>query len=109
MAPAKLTSTIGARLPPRLRERLNHIVSRHGTSDSAILEKLLTAFCDAVEEADAVRWPAVVILQEQLRAVAETQAPYEHGQPKVAGPPGKTGAAKRHPRVGPTDRVPKSA
>jgi hypothetical protein len=74
--PAKRSSSIGSRLKPPLRERLNNIVERHGTTDSAILDNLLAAFCDAVEEADAVRWPAVVLLAEKSEAkAAEPPAP----------------------------------
>ena len=76
MPPAKprfktKTSAMSARLENSLRERLDRINARHGVNDSLILANLLPAFCDAVEEADAVRWPAMILLAEKLYAVGE--------------------------------------
>jgi hypothetical protein len=79
-------SRFGGRMDPALRARLDRIHARYLTNDSGVIHELLTAFCDSVEEADAVRWPAVVLLAEKqvLRAAEDPpdKRPLKHG----AGP-----------------------
>ncbi|HVT74596.1 MAG TPA: hypothetical protein VHD61_15790 [Lacunisphaera sp.] len=93
---AKKSSTIGSRLAPGLRERLNKIIDRHGTNDSEILNRLLPSFCDAIEEADAVRWPAVVLMAEKQPMVAEES--HKPGQAKAGTSPPKPPDKSKRPR-----------
>lgn len=100
--PPKKTSTIGSRLPVDLRARLDAIIARHGTSDSLILENLLSAFCESVEEADAVRWPAVVLLSQKQLLVAEEADNYPTAAGAKKPPPDKS---KRYRGDGPHRKV----
>lgn len=97
----KKNSAIGSRIAPELRDRLDAILSRHGSTDSIILENLLTAFCDAVEQIDAVRWPAAVLLAEKLSIAAEDAGKYDAGAGRTSGVPEKVvkeaGAKKKIP------------
>jgi hypothetical protein len=85
----KKSSRISGRIPSALRDRLNRIVQDYGTSDSAILENILPAFCDAVEEAAAVRLPVVVLLAEKQLMVAE-HGPGKGGATTSEKPPNKS-------------------
>jgi len=62
---------IAGRVAPELKARLEAIHARHKTSDSDVVEACIDAFCTAVEEADAVRFPIVVLLSEKRLMAAE--------------------------------------
>lgn len=67
---------ITSRLQPELRARVDAINRRHLTSDATILVELLTAFCQSVEEVDAVRFPVVVLMAEPVAKAAEEGSAY---------------------------------
>jgi len=75
----KKTEVINARLSPVLRERINRINRRYGVSDTRIVEELVTAWVEAVEEEGHTWFPVQimrpVLLPEGL--VEEEQAEYK--------------------------------
>ena len=96
MPPEKYSrnGVIQSRLTLDVRSRLDAIHERHRTNDSQIMAALVEAFVDAVESADAVRFPVVVLLAEKqvLRAAEDPET-----KPKLAikeKPPDK-GKSKR--------------
>jgi hypothetical protein len=102
-----------ARLTDSLRARLDAIHARYNTNDTETLIRLLAAYCDAVERADAVRWPieiAMAAAQPQLRAAEQGGAYDADGSRKAGDRPFKPPSESRRTRgAGPTDRVSRSA
>lgn len=68
-------TVLHARLPNELRQRLDAIHARHQTNDTRIVLSLLETFCTAVEEADAVRFPVVVLLADKQQLLAAEDRP----------------------------------
>lgn len=77
----KKTGTINGRLSAGLRQRLDAISRRHGTSDAVMLEDALGALADMVEREKRYLRPMRMDWDEVL-AVAEEQAPYRVEPPK---------------------------
>ncbi|HWA27840.1 MAG TPA: hypothetical protein VG734_19450 [Lacunisphaera sp.] len=82
---------VRARLDDETRRRLTAVNKRYGTIDTFVVEQLLIAFCDAVEAADAVRWPVVVMLAEKRAMAAEDPPKTEAKTGEKAGGRGAGG------------------
>lgn len=59
--PPKKNASVQARLPDNLRARLDAIHKAHLTNDSTVTVHMLEAFCDYVEEAGTVKFPAKLV------------------------------------------------
>lgn len=93
---------ITSRLSPELRRRVDALNRRYLTSDATIITELLTAFCDSVDSADAVRWPVVVMLAEKQQLMVAEHGPGKGGATTPAKPPDKS---QRHRGDGPRAKV----
>ena len=75
----KKSATIGSRLDPALRLRLDKIANRFGTSDAAMLNDALTALADYVAEARRYARPMKMVYDWD-RADPEMQVEEERAQ-----------------------------
>ncbi len=78
--PDKKSATIGSRLSPLLRHRLNEITRRYGPVDATMLQDALSALADYVEAAGKYARPIKMVFDHEAdqfaQQVAEEQAPY---------------------------------
>ncbi|MBC7367550.1 MAG: hypothetical protein H7343_12215 [Undibacterium sp.] len=83
----KKSNSIGSRLTPELRARLDEINRRYGTADATMAVDALTALADYVEREQRYVRPMVMLRAEEAALATERpQAPYEAGpDPTAAG------------------------
>lgn len=90
----KKTATIGSRINPLLRERLDRIAQRYRVTDAAMLDDALTALADYVESRGKYEWPMAMVYDEEraaeIAAAAEDPPapPFRREAPKE--PPGQS-------------------
>lgn len=95
--------TAKTRLTEEMWKRLQASHRRHNTTDSSVLEALISSYLESVEEADAVRLPLTVLLAEKQLLVAEDKTgPGKGVATTPAKPPDKS---QRHRGDGPRRAV----